>query len=78
MKFNKLKCWTLHLGQGNPGCACRIGSEMLESGRAERDLGVGPGRWHTEQPEAPWQPGEPAVSWGHSQPGKGGDCPTQL
>ncbi|KAK4816018.1 hypothetical protein QYF61_011008 [Mycteria americana] len=33
MKFNKNKCWILHLGQGNPGY-------MLESSPVERDLEV--------------------------------------
>ncbi|KAJ7403349.1 homeobox protein HMX1-like protein [Pitangus sulphuratus] len=30
-KFNKGKCWILHLGWGNTGCMDRLGNEMLES-----------------------------------------------
>ncbi|KAK4813815.1 hypothetical protein QYF61_026419 [Mycteria americana] len=40
MKFNKEKCWLLHLGQCNPGCTNRLGDNLLECNPAERDLGV--------------------------------------
>ncbi|KAK4811079.1 hypothetical protein QYF61_016365 [Mycteria americana] len=40
MKFNKNKCWILHLGQSNAGRKNRLGEEWLERGPAERDLGV--------------------------------------
>ena len=40
MKFNKSKCWIMHLGQGNSGCVYRQEDEQLESSPMERDLGV--------------------------------------
>ena len=40
MKFNKSKCWILHLGQGNPGYTYKLRDERLESSPADRDLGV--------------------------------------
>ncbi|KAJ7415843.1 hypothetical protein WISP_75817 [Willisornis vidua] len=36
MKFNKRKCWILHLGWGNPGCSYRLENEMLESSATEK------------------------------------------
>ncbi|KAJ7420069.1 hypothetical protein WISP_50134 [Willisornis vidua] len=32
MKFNKGKCWILHMEQGNPGSTYRLWKEMLERG----------------------------------------------
>ncbi|PKU46763.1 hypothetical protein llap_2922 [Limosa lapponica baueri] len=40
MKFNRSKCWILHLGQGNPGYTYKLEDERLESIPVERDLGV--------------------------------------
>ena len=40
MKFNKEKCWILHLHWGNPGCSSRLGDKRLECNSAERDLEV--------------------------------------
>ena len=40
MKFNKSKCWIMHLGQGNSGCVYRLGDKMLKSSPTERDLEV--------------------------------------
>ncbi|GAB0194205.1 solute carrier organic anion transporter family member 3A1 [Grus japonensis] len=40
MRFNKGKCWILHLGRGSPGYTYRLGDETLDTSHAERDLGV--------------------------------------
>jgi len=42
MKFNKNKCWKLHLGQSNARHKYRLGEDWLESSPAERGLGMLP------------------------------------
>ena len=60
IRFNKGKCRILQLGRGNPGYACRLGDEMLETSRAGRKLGV------LVNSSVPRLPGRPTVSWGAS------------
>ncbi|KAJ7398446.1 rna-directed dna polymerase from mobile element jockey-like [Pitangus sulphuratus] len=82
MKFNKGKCWILHLGWGNPGCTYRLENEMLEISNVERDLTIlGNDKLSTSQ-QCPGShkgqlcPGEHQAK--HHQLVEGRDCPTLL
>ena len=48
MRFNKVKCKVLHLGQGNPKYVYRLGEE-LESSPAKKDSNLVDATFNTSQ-----------------------------
>ncbi|KAJ7413829.1 rna-directed dna polymerase from mobile element jockey-like [Willisornis vidua] len=40
MKFNKVKCKILHLGQDNPKHRYKVGREWIDSSSGKKDLGI--------------------------------------
>ena len=79
MKFNKGKCWILHLGHGNPGCTYRLGNERLENSSSERDLGVlVDGKLNMSQQRALAAKRANHASNTALQLVEGGDCPALL
>ena len=68
MKFNKSKCWILHLGQGSPPYTYKLGD------KGERDLG-GFGHWQVtyKSTVCPGSQNGPTISWGASTTAQVGD-----
>ena len=75
MRFNKVKCKVLPMGQGNPKHKYRLGDEWIESSPAEKDLGVLVDGKLTG-PESQLYPGLHQEKCG--QQVKGGYCPPLL
>jgi len=55
MKFNKTKCWILHLGWSSIRQMYELGEESMESNPAERDLGVLEAAGSVGVSRLPWQ-----------------------
>ena len=45
LRFNKAKCWVLHLDHNNPMQCYRLGEKWMETCPAEKGLGVLVNRW---------------------------------
>jgi len=64
MQFHKGKCRLLHLGRTNPMHQYRLGTDLLESSSAKRDLGMLVDKELTMSQQCALVSKRPMVSWG--------------
>ena len=63
MRFNKAKCWVLHLGHTNLPQQNRLGEEWLESCSVEKELEVLVKGWLNVSQLVPRWPKTTIASW---------------